>query len=283
MTVREVYTTVKSMLQSVGIEDAAEEARLLLCHFLHITPADMYVSADKTAGEAEKSILLAAEKRCAHYPLQYILGQWPFMGMDLCVGEGVLIPRDDTEVLVRVVGENLTGRNKPKGLDLCAGTGAVSLGICSLHKKTVIEAVELYPEAFSFLTRNCRAYPQYAVSPIQGDIADPDFCAQFQNNQYAFIASNPPYITGEELQTLQPEIAHEPSSALLAGENGLFFYRIICGLWIEKLVQGGLLAVEIGETQAKSVCALFRDAGLLDIRVHRDLSGHNRCVSGLAP
>lgn len=283
MTIREVYTKTKDMLRSGGIEDAAEEARLLLCHFLQIISADIYVSAEKQAGEAEGKILLAAEKRCARYPLQYILGQWPFMGMDLCVGEGVLIPRDDTEVLVRAVGERLAGRDKPKGLDLCAGSGAVGLGVCALHTGAEIEAVELYPTAFTYLTRNCHAYPRYAVTPILGDITNPDFCLRFENRSYDFIISNPPYVTEEEMRTLQPEIGHEPSTALLAEENGLFFYRVISGLWTEKLAAGGILAVEIGETQAKAVCALFHDAGLLDVTVHRDLSGHDRCVSGLAP
>lgn len=281
MTVRELYIKTKQILQAGSIEEAAEEARLLLCHFLHITPTDIYLAQNKQIGESERQILLAAEKRRAHYPLQYLLGEWPFMGLTLSVGEGVLIPRDDTEVLVHTVSERLQGRGGLTGLDLCAGSGAVTLGICSVYPDAVIEAAEFYPEAFSYLTRNCQAYPQYTVIPVQGDVTDPDFCSRFQDARYDFIASNPPYVTSEEMQTLQPEIEHEPSTALLAQENGLYFYRKITEDWISKLKTGGVLAVEIGETQAKAVCSLFHDAGLSKISVQQDLSGHDRCVSGI--
>lgn len=283
MTVRDVYAKTKQILQAGGIEDHAEEARLLLCHFLRIKPSGIYLCADQDAGDAERKVLLAAEKRRTRYPLQYILGEWPFMGLMLSVGEGVLIPRDDTEVLVRTVSEGLSEQDMPKGLDLCAGTGAVSLGICSMHPGAVIEAVELYPGAFFHLEHNCDVHPEYAVTPVQGDITDPFFCGRFRDTHYSFIASNPPYVTDEELRTLQPEIGHEPATALLAKENGLFFYRAIMELWTAKLIPGGRLAVEIGETQAKAVRTLFRDAGFTDITVHRDLSGLDRCVCGIAP
>jgi len=283
MTVRQIYWKTKQILRAGGIEDDAGEARLLLCHFLNMTFADIYLSQGKQTGEAGKQVLLAAKKRQAHYPLQYLLGKWPFMGLDFSVGEGVLIPRDDTEVLVSTLCEGLLDQSSPKGLDLCAGSGAVALGICSIHPDAVIEAVELYPEAFSYLTRNCQAYPDYAVTPVQGDITDTAFCSGFQDAHYGFIASNPPYVSQQEMRTLQQEIGHEPSTALLANDDGLFFYGKITELWTAKLARRGMLAVEIGETQARAVCALFQNAGLSEIIVHRDLSGNDRCVTGVAP
>lgn len=282
MTVREIYVKIKQLLQANGIEDDAQEARLLVCHFLHFTPADLYLSAEKDIGDIETQILLAAEKRCTHYPLQYIMGEWTFMGMRLFVGEGVLIPRDDTEVLVRAVCQHLPARGPVRGLDLCSGSGAVALGICSLRPEAVIEAIERYPTAYTYLSRNCETHPEYAVTPVKGDITNPDFHMRYQTIRYDFIASNPPYVTQEEMRSLQPEIGHEPPTALLAQENGLFFYRVILDSWALRLIPGGMLAVEIGETQGQAVSSLFHRAGLTDITVHRDLAGHDRCVSGIA-
>ena len=198
-------------------------------------------------------MLSALEKRKTGEPLQYLLGEWDFMSLTLFCGEGVLIPREDTAVLVEAVCKRLSKtENLPKGLDLCAGTGAVGLSIAK--------------EAHENLAR----YPELPVTAVKGDMLDKAF-AETLPDGFDFIASNPPYIETSELPLLQREVQKEPKTALDGGADGLIFYRAICDIWAKKLRPNGVLAVEIGETQGQAVKALFEAAGLRDVRIHKDL------------
>ena len=161
---------------------------------------------------------------------------------------------------------------------MCAGTGAVALGLCSLLPDTEALCLELSPTALSFLKRNLDAYPQYHVQVQKADVLLPDTTLRFSHGALDFIASNPPYIEREELSQLQPEVLREPAMALDGGEDGLLFYRAIAEHWVPLLKPGGLLAVEIGETQAEQVCTIFSAHPLENIRVCQDWAGLDRVV-----
>lgn len=281
MTHRQLYLQAKQALAQAGIDSPGSDAMALLSHFFGLDRPGLALHGEETPSpEQTAAFLQAVEERAARRPLQYILGAWDFMGLTLAVGEGVLCPREDTAVLVQALAGLLQDAPAPQGLDLCAGTGAVGLGLCSLLPQAQVTALELSPLALRYLEENAAAYPQYQVTPHRGDVLSPQTAARFPQHSLDFLASNPPYIAGEELPTLQPEVQKEPSLALDGGADGLRFYRAIARLWLPKLKPGAPFAVEIGETQAQQVCALFRAHGATSLRVHQDLSGLDRCVSG---
>lgn len=278
MTLGALYQLCRQRLTAAGVDSPEFDAGFLLRHFLGVDRAGLILRREETVTDADAAPLLQAlEMRAGRRPLQYVAGVWPFMELDLRVGEGVLVPREDTAVLVRALADLLPPGRTLTGVDLCAGSGAVALGLCSLLPDLSVTAVELSDAASGYLTQNAAAYPQYHVRPVIGDVTDPTCAQAFQNLE--FIASNPPYVTPAEYAALQPEVHREPKLALDGGEDGLFFYRAICMLWLPQLAPGGCIGVEIGDTQAVAVCALFSQSGLTGIKVHRDLSGHDRAVT----
>lgn len=278
MTYRELYRRARARLAEAGVDTPGFDAAQLAERFLGLDRPALAVRGEEEApSPAEEAFLRALEERAARRPLQYILGEWPFLSLTLRVGEGVLVPREDTAVLVEALARRLEGSSAPQGLDLCAGTGAVGLGLCSLLPEARAACVELDPKAMEYLRQNQARYPQYHVTLVQGDVlAGPQGLA----GGLDFIASNPPYIAEAELPGLQPEVRREPELALNGGRDGLVFYRAILEKWLPLLGRGGVLAVEIGESQGKAVEEMFRAAGLGEIEILQDLAGLDRTVIG---
>lgn len=284
MTIQQLYLAAKRRFIAAGIDSPAFDAAALVRRFFGLDRSGLALHGGTEApAEAEALFLQAVTEREARRPLQYILSSWEFMGLSLRVGEGVLIPREDTAVLVEAAAERLRGQPSPRGLDLCAGTGAVGLGLCSLLPDAEAICIELSPEAFPFLKRNLSAYPQYRTQAVMGDVLLPETAAAFPQGSFSFLLSNPPYIRAGELSGLQPEVQKEPPTALNGGEDGLLFYRAIASHWLPLLKPGGIVGVETGEDQGGAVCALFRAHGLDDIRIHRDWAGLNRAVTARRP
>ena len=284
MTFRELYLAARKLLSDNGIEDPRTDSLLLMETFLGKDRAGLTLHGEEApAPEQEAAFWNAVKERADHRPLQYILGKWEFMGLSLQVGEGVLVPREDTAVPVEALAQRLKGVADPAGLDLCAGTGAAALGLCTLLPETSVTCLEYSRQAFSFLERNLAAYPQYRVQAVFGDILLPETPEKIGQKELDFIFSNPPYIPTSQLVTLQPEVRNEPPMALDGGEDGLTFYRAICSLWLPLLKPGGVLAVEIGEEQGEAVSNLFAEHGLKDIEVKKDWANLDRCVIGSLP
>ena len=281
MTLRALLRNTRDLLGSVT-EEAEFEARCLVEHFCGLSFSAILAHGGEAAGaKAEEAVREAVERRKSGEPLQYILGSWEFMGLTLRCGPGVLIPREDTEAVVRAAAAALQGVQEPCGLDLCAGTGAIALSLVQ-ETGAKVTAVELFDAAFSYLTENIKKHPALAVTALQGDALSAEFAGALPEG-LDFIISNPPYIETGELPALQKEVQAEPKTALDGGADGLVFYRALCGIWAKKIRPGGVLAVEIGETQAEAVSALFRGAGLENIRVYQDAAGLDRAVLGRLP
>lgn len=281
MTYRELYIKAKQQLSLAGVDSPGEDALALSEHFFGLDRAALALRGDESPSmQAEAVFLHAAAERADRRPLQYILGEWEFMGMQLCVGEGVLVPREDTCVLIEALAERLKPGTKHIGADLCAGTGAVALGLCSLAPDTEITCVELSEQAFVYLEKNLAAHPQFNITAKAGDILKAETTNAFAKQSLDFVASNPPYIKSRELAELQAEVQKEPSLALDGGEDGLVFYRAITELWLPLIKPGGFLAVEISEDQGDDVSALFTAHGLRDVTVLRDWAALDRCVIG---
>lgn len=282
MTLQEAYLQGRQYLQKAGIESPAFDAFCLFTHLFGLDRQGLAIhgkekAAAKTVTEYQRMLIRRAEG----YPLQYLLKEWQFMGMPFLVGEGVLIPRDDTEVVVYECAQRLKQVKDPVIVDLCAGSGAVAIGLCSLLPGARITAVEWSEKAFDYLQRNISVNHMERVIPVRGDVLR-DFQLA-ENGSLDALVSNPPYIPSGDLSGLQKEVQWEPRMALDGGGDGLDFYRAIAENWLIKLKAGGIAAVEIGIDQDQQVKALFEEAGLREIRTIPDLSGIPRAVSGVWP
>ncbi|MBR5135086.1 MAG: peptide chain release factor N(5)-glutamine methyltransferase [Clostridia bacterium] len=266
-----------AMLEKAGCDSPAFDACCLMEDIGGLPHGHRYDDDFEVLGESVTQALLSAvSRRAKGEPLQYILGQWDFLSLTLDVGEGVLIPRPDTELLCEVVVERLRSVEAPDILDLCAGSGCVGIGICSLRDGVKTTEVELSDEALVYLRKNTARYPQYDVSIVQDDVCAP----KETYGVYDAVVSNPPYIPTADLDGLMREVQREPKMALDGDEDGLRFYRVLTSYWKRHLKAGGLLAVEIGIGQSEDVARLFVENGFQNITVHRDFGGIDRVVCG---
>lgn len=278
MTVGEAYRKTKGILTEAGFEAPAFEALCLVEKVFGFNRLALITRGEETAATDEKLALLAelTEKRLNHEPLQYLLGKWSFMGIDLLVGEGVLVPRDDTEVVTSLCIDYLSCKESPNVIDLCAGSGAISLAL-EKYANCKVTAVELSDKAFSYLTQNIKLNNS-AVNALNGDIFE---CHKdIADNSLNLIVSNPPYIKTADIASLQKEVQHEPAMALDGGESGLDFYRRIVPLWKSKLKAGGALAFELGEGQYDEVSRILADNGFGGITESIDFGGIQRAIIG---
>lgn len=271
---REWLAAATARLAEAGCEDAAFDARCLLEDFGGL-PRGRAADDTPLTEEQMAALEVALAQRADGRPLQYILGEWEFLALPLKVGEGVLIPRPDTELLCEVAAEHLRSKAAPRVLDLCAGTGCVGLGVVSLCPDAAVTEVELSEDALLYLRENVSRYPAYAVTVRQADVlADYDAF----DGPYDAILSNPPYIPTDHLSTLQREVRQEPQMALDGDVDGLKFYRTIAEHWCGKLSSDGFVAVEVGIGQAEDVAALFAAQSLENTAIYPDLAGIPRVV-----
>ncbi len=215
-------------------------------------------------------------RRLAFEPLQYILGSWEFYGLPMKVGEGVLIPRSDTEALVETALE-LIGANQYKlCADLCSGSGAIAIAISKNSDIEKMYALELSNEALPYLTENVKMNNVCdVVEVISDDVLNYSFATPLD-----LIVSNPPYIPKLDIPTLEPEVLNEPYIALCGGEDGLNFYRQIAKSYAEQIRPGGAIVFEVGIHQHGKVMEILKANGYCNIAYKTDLCNIPRVVYG---
>jgi len=227
--------------------------------------------------QVEKRFEKLAARRMNGEPLQYILGEWEFYGLPFKVGEGVLIPRQDTETVVDVAIRKLSDKHGIIVTDLCSGSGCIGIALeKNLYCEKVV-CVEKSDKAVEYLRQNVRLNGSEA-EVLHGDIFREDVINAVPMSD--LIVCNPPYITAEDMETLQREVTFEPESALFGGEDGLDYYRDITRIYKDKLKNGGLLMFEIGIGQEDEVMRILIQHGFTNVRTRADLLGVNRCVFG---
>ena len=275
MRPQEAVREIEARLTAAGCPDADFDAREL---FRLVTGADLRLADQPlTAAQADRLETLTV-RRAAREPLQYLCGSWPFLDFELAVGPGVLCPRADTEVVAEAAAGLLAGVQKPKVLDLCAGTGCLGLGVKRFCPDAVVTSLEKSLEAFRYLEQNAKnALHRPAATPVLGDLFT--YWETLPEGKLDLIVSNPPYLTAAEMQQLQPEVAREPAMALEAGADGLVFYRAIAEHYQKALRPGGALALEIGWQQREAVTALLAENGWVEIACKKDYGGNDRCVT----
>ena len=278
MTYRECYEQGCRTLQAAGIEEAALDARLLLEAVCGTDRNDLLVHGEQPVSpEAEEKYLNWIRQRAEHIPLQQLTGEQDFMGLTFSVNEHVLIPRQDTEILVEEVLKEL--HDGMRVLDMCTGSGCILLSL--LHYSNDCEGlgVDLSAEALEVAGRNVLKVltPEKAEHALflQSDLFEK------VEGKFEIIVSNPPYIASAEVEKLMPEVRdHEPRMALDGTEDGLYFYRRIIEEAGKHLVSSGMLFFEIGYDQGQAVSELMRTEGYCDVQVVQDYAGLDRVVLG---
>lgn len=278
MTYRECYEQGCRTLQAAGIEEAALDARLLLEAVCGTDRNDLLVHGEQpVAPEAEEKYLNWIRQRAEHIPLQQLTGEQGFMGLTFNVNEHVLIPRQDTEILVEEVLKEL--HDGMRVIDMCTGSGCILLSL--LHYSNDCEGlgVDLSAEALEVAGRNVLKVltPEKAEHAhfLQSDLFEK------VEGKFEIIVSNPPYIASAEVEKLMPEVRdHEPRMALDGTEDGLYFYRRIIEEAGKHLVSSGMLFFEIGYDQGQAVSELMRTEGYCEVQVVQDYAGLDRVVFG---
>lgn len=279
MKVREFYDFARKNLPLADEKEVKNEANILLQFCLKLDFTELFLQRERTLTEKELDFLEnAISLRKSGVPIQYILGSWEFMNMNLKVGEGVLIPREDTAVLVETVIKNANFSKSFNLIDLCSGTGCVALALeKNLKNFNEIYALEYSEKAFKYLSENIKNLGS-KVKAVKGNVFE-DYNL-FKDNYFDYIVSNPPYIKTKDIKTLDREVLHEPETALDGGETGLDFYTGICKLWTCKIKTGGILAFEIGQGMHDDVAEIMKNSGFEKIDFSKDINGIIRCVIG---
>ena len=278
MNYRECFEKGKGALADAGIEEAALDARLLLEHICGTDRNTLLVHGDRTVSpEEEKQYLDAVERRSRRIPLQQITGQQEFMGLPFWVNSNVLIPRQDTEVLVEEVLKHT--HDGMRILDMCTGSGCILISI--LHYSNDCEGlgVDISSPALEVAEENAERLlsGRTGVSArfLQSDLFEA------VDGKYDILVSNPPYIRSAVVDTLMPEVKdYEPRIALDGEEDGLVYYRRILSDCKKNLKKGGMLFFEIGYDQAEAVKGMMEQAGFLEVTVKKDFGGLDRVVFG---
>ena len=273
MNVKEAFGKIEKFFEEAGVDSPAFEVSVLMEDLLEL-PRNPEIAVPETVlnPEQEEKLFAAAKKRAEGYPLQYIIGNWEFFGRKFFVGEGVLIPRPETELLCEAVLKYYSRSMPPKIIDLCSGSGCIAITLAKEIHGAEVTAVELYDGAFGFLEKN-NLFHGNAVRTLKRDALEP-----FE--KFDCIVSNPPYITGEEMKELQTEVTFEPETALFGGTDGLDFYRAIAKNWFEHLNEGGMIAFEIGDPQGKEVADILTENGYKAAAGRKDYDGRDRVVTG---
>ena len=276
VTLNELFQSAKASLSEIGIENAYFETKELFCKAFGKEPVyfDMSDYADKKNRKAFESLI---KRRVYGEPLQYILGEWEFYSLPIKVGNGVLIPRQDTETLVDTAIELFKDKCGITVLDLCSGSGCIGLALEKNLAVKKIVLVENSKSAVDYLKENVRLNNSKAEI-VKGSVFDNAVIDMLP--QADLIVSNPPYLSSSDMENLQREVEFEPKDALFGGEDGLDFYRDIAGLYINKLNSGGRVFFEIGIDQGVEVSRILTDAGYKNVRIIKDMCGADRVVTG---
>ena len=264
-------------LQKASDLDATVDAWLLAEEVLGITRVQYFINPQRLVNKEDADKFFKfIDMRCNKIPLQHITGKQEFMGLSFNVNEDVLIPRQDTELLVEMVLNYLKQKiqgKKVKVLDMCTGSGCIAISIDRLCENAKVTAVDFSEKALVVAKEN-NALNKADVTFFQSDL--------FENveKQYDVIVSNPPYIKTEEIESLMDEVRiHEPMMALDGDCDGLKFYKKIAKEGRQYLRSNGIIFFEIGYDQGQTVPAILEENGYKDIKVYKDLSGNDRVVT----
>lgn len=283
MNINEVLKVGREILLQNNVDP--REARLLLAFVLQVRKEELITIYEISENDYKKYIEII-NRRVLGEPYAYIVGYKEFMKLDFKVNENVLIPREDTELLVEEVislvknkqnqlatNDSLITKNTVKILDMCTGSGCIAISLAKLLNNVDVTAVDVSEKTLDIAKENA-TINESKVSFVLSDL--------FENitGEYDVIASNPPYIQTKIIKELQKEVKMEPELALDGGENGLDFYEKIINRAPEFLKNKGILAFEIGYDQGEDVKNIMAEQGFKEVTIRKDLGNQDRVVIG---
>ena len=275
MTAEHVLRTAAEKLRAAQIENASFDASCLVENITGLSRTKIMLCDDDIADEQAELVERAVLRRISGEPLQYILGEWDFFGRTFEVGEGVLVPRPETELLVELALEKLRNVRYPVVFDLCAGSGCVGLTIAAERPDAHVWLFEKYDEAFHYLKRNIKKLGLTNVQAVQHDIT------LGYNDKISetpdLIVSNPPYLRTDELGGLSTEVMHEPVTALDGGTDGVDFYRIIASHWLQNVNKHGGIIFECDPSQTLKIADMLMPYAMR-VKIVTDIFGLQRAV-----
>lgn len=278
MNINEILKKGEQLLLEAGIAEAKWDAFYLLEHCFSMNRMEYLMYGNKEAEpEREEKYFSLIEKRSSHIPLQQLTGVQDFMGYTFQVNEHVLIPRQDTEVLVEELLPLVKGK---RVLDMCTGSGCILISLALGAGLKSAMGADISKEALEVAKGNAERLKMADFVEKAPVFIETDLFEQV-TGCFDVIVSNPPYIETKELEDLMPEVRlHEPMLALDGMEDGLHFYRKIIAEAGKYLTDEGILAFEIGYNQGETVPQLMREAGFCEVKVKKDLAGLDRVVIG---
>lgn len=302
MTALEKIKGITEFLKGLGIEDANKESEIIVTNCLGIDKAALYRDNPVLSEKNLKDIDAVLKRRAKREPLQYILGYVEFCGLKIQVGQGVLIPRPETELLAEEVikrvksyelgvrSEKKTKNSKLKTLnselkilDLCTGSGCLALAIAKHFPDADVYGTDISKDAIRYANENARLNNITNVTFLKGSLFEPikQLVTRYSSLvTFDVIVSNPPYIRSGDMPNLQPEINKwEPRNALDGGEDGLSYYRMILSEAHGYLAFSGVIFLEIGEGQAGEVSGIAMQNSFCNISVIKDYAGIERIVA----
>ena len=283
MTWRETIEKASGYLESKGVPDARVAAELLVARLLKTGRGMLAGELDKSVAERCLEAMRRAMVRLSKgEPIQYVLGEWDFRTLTLSCDRRALIPRPETEELVTKVVSFLSGRRLPFVVDVGTGTGAIILSLAAEYRgEAAFLGTDVSEEAIALARENAvrcglDGKVKFAVADGLDDFDEPQ--------SVDVIVSNPPYVTSAEWESLDPRVRdYEPRLALDGGAEGLDFYDRYLGDAVNLLKPGGAVFFEIGESQGAALRELMAAYGFADVRIDRDLAGHDRYAYGTLP
>ncbi len=275
MRYADLYAQGKDTLEKADIAEAALDARLLLEFVCKTDRTTLFAHPEiEVSQEQQERFEALIAKRSEHIPLQHLTGQQDFMGLTFAVNEHVLIPRQDTEILVEEVMRDL--HDGVHILDMCTGSGCILLSLLHYSNDTTGVGADLSVETLKVAQANAeRLGMSERVRFVHSDLFEAI------DEKFDLIVSNPPYIRTDVIETLMPEVRdHDPRMALDGTADGLYFYRRIIEESEYYLKRGGQLFFEIGHDQAEDVSSLMQSHGYKEIEIKKDYAGLDRVVYG---
>lgn len=279
LTVLEAVKLSADYLQKKGIESPRLNAELLLAHLLNCKRLDLYLLFDSPLKENEVALYRELlKKRGSFVPLQYIIGNVEFYGLEFNVDSSVLIPRPETELLVEAIIEENKNTNL-KILDIGTGSGIIAITLAKSMDQPELFAIDISEAALENAKKNAiKNCVADRIKFLQLDVRND---LSLLKESFDIIVSNPPYISKDEFPKLQTELrVFEPSIALTDYADGLSFFRIISEKAIRLLKNNGKLYFEIGKDQSDSVKKILEENGFVNIRIKKDYQEIERVISG---
>lgn len=273
----DILNLSKEYLEKNGIDSPRLTAEYIICHVLEMDRMSLYLEFEKPLKNEEKIKIreLLIKRGKNKEPFQYIIGYEEFYGYKFKVDKNVLIPRPETELLVEAILEEIKNIENPKILDIGSGSGAIGITLALKRKDAVVLGVDISEEALKISNENKELNNANNIKFIKSDVF-----SEIKYKEFDLIVSNPPYITEKDYSELMLEVKHEPKTALVAADDGYYFYKKISKEAPLYLKNKGILAFELGINQYEKVKEYMLENSFINIKIKKDYGNIERIILG---